>query len=319
MKRRKNIIRSLLACSLLVLLAACGEEVLYNDLSQEDANKVMVLLQQNGIAANLSQDIKQNEVFWTIKVDKNVLSKAREIIVTNNVISPRAPGLKEVYQGKGSGGWIRTPAEERARYLLALKGEIINSLMKLPDVVDADVVLNIPQEEELATGEKKRPTASVVLKAQVPKPGETSLQELKVQEFVSNSVEGLSPRDVSVLIHYLAPMATTIRPGETITLPKIGESRSVGAEAKGDQEGVRLMGLKLDTDSRDRLKVYLIIFFAVLVVLSVALIVSIVQSSRTRQELKTLKSGGGNPALEGQVLDERGSPRLNAGNRERNP
>ncbi|MDO8526549.1 MAG: hypothetical protein Q7T03_02555 [Deltaproteobacteria bacterium] len=315
MKKRKSIRAFSFFFVLCILLTACGEVVLYNDLSQEDANKVMVLLQQNGINALLEQEIKQNEVVWILKVNKENLSKARELIVTSNVISPRSPGLQEIYQGKGSGGWIRTPAEERARYILALKGEIINSLKKMPEVVDVDVVLNTPQEEEINLGEKKKPTASIVIKAQTPQHGATTLQESKIQEFVANSVEGMSPRDVSIMINYAAPMATILRPGETITLPKTSENKTLNLENKNESAPVRLMGLKLDLDSRERLKIYLIVFFGVLVLLSIALIVSIIQSSRVRNELKALKGGGALPALEGQIMEEQ-NPRLRGGQRD---
>lgn len=324
-RKRKSRVKSTLTVKLLLVvclfLAACNQEALYNNLSQQDANKVMVLLQQHGIEATLSSEVRQNETFWAIKVDKEVLSKARELVVTSNVISERSPGLKEVYQAKGSSGWIKTPAEERARYILATKGEVINSLKKLPEVVDVDVVLNVPQTGEFGSNsaDQKRPTASVVIKAQTPPSGESSLNELKIQEFVANTVEGLSARDVSVLIDRMAPMGTTLRPGQTITLPPFGSSPKVGtaAEATAAQAGVHLMGLKLDSESRERLKVYLIIFFAVLIILSVALIVSIVQASRVRHELKTLKGGEQN-AIEGQVLEGE-NPRLHAGTKERKP
>ncbi len=301
---------------LVLCLTACGRVVLYNDLTQEDANKVMVLLQQNGIQAELAKETRQNETFWSVKVDQEMLAKARELIVSGNVISPRSPGLQEVYQAKGSSGWIRTPAEERARYLLAQKGEIINSLKKLPDVVDVDVVLNLPEQDELGRDEKKHPTASIVIKAQTAPKGQASLSELKVQEFVANSVEGMSARDVAVIINYMAPTGTTLRPGETVTLPKPGDMKDSDAALAATTTPVRLMGLKLDTDSRDRLKIYLIVFFVVLIILSVFLVVSIIQASRMRQELKAIKGGGAHAALEGQVM-EGGTPRrLPQGTRE---
>ncbi len=306
-KNSKHMLKVFLFCSL--LLTGCSEVALYNNLTQEDANKVMVLLQQNGIDATMNQVVKQNEVFWSIQVKKENMAKARELIVMSNVISPRAPGLKEVYQGKGSGGWIRTPAEEKARYLLAIKGEIINSLKKLPDVVDVDVVLNVPEEQELGLVERRRPTASVVIKAQLPKAGTSNLNEIKIQEFVANSVEGMAPRDISVLLNYMAPTGTVLRPGETVTLPKGQEGSTVLDISKAKEEGnVPLMGLKMDSSSRERLKVYLIVFFAVLIVLSLALIMMIIQASRVRTELKNFKGEGTVGAIEGQVLDEK--PRL---------
>lgn len=292
-----------------ITLIGCQREVLYDHLSQEDANKVLVLLQKHGIEASLGSVEKQNEVSWNLQVSKNDLPRARELIVSSNIISPKSPGLKEIYQAEGSGSWIKTPAEERARYLLALKGEVVNALKRLPDVVEADVVLNIPEPTKLGR-EQKRPTASVVIKAQKPQLGESALSEVVIQQWVSNTVEDLAPRDVSVLINYVAPIGTTLRPGETVTLPHTPGSGEEAATPEGSV--VRLMGLQLNPASRQRLKVYLLVFFTILVLLSLALIVTILQSRRTRQELKALQ-GGETPL----VLEEGGArPRLPPGKQE---
>lgn len=312
MKRKsKNFFSApLLLCLLLLCTTGCGQEILYNNLSQEDANKIMDLLQQHGVQASKEEEKKQNEVFWTVKVDAVSLPKARNLIVASNVIAPKAPGLQEVYQGKGNGGWIKTPAEERARYILALKGEVINALKKLPEVVDADVVLNVPVKEKFSGKEDDRPTASVVVKAQKPPVGEQALNDITVQQWVANAVEGLAPRDVAVLINYVAPLGTDLRPGETVTLPVGGD------QAKNQEgEGVSLMGLKMAQSSKERLKIYLIIFFTVLVILSLSLIVSVIQVSRTRHELKAIKEGESPKALEGEVASDR-APRLRAGTKE---
>lgn len=291
-----------------VLCSACGQEVLYNQLTQEDANKVLVMLQQHGVQAKLEQQVIQNERFWVVKVEKKDIARARRLVVDSQVVSPKAPGLKEIYEGKGGGGWIKTPAEERARYLLALKGELVNSLKKLPNVVDADVVLNIPEADDFGLKEKKHPTASVVLKAQPPQVGESSLNEVQVQQFVANAVEGMSPRDVSVLLHFIAPIGKEIKPGETILLPR---GISPTPEVKGGAEAqVQLMGLKLNPASKERLKIYLIIFFFILVLLSATLVFSILQMSRAREELRGLK-GGQVQALKGGTKGEE-APQIEA-------
>lgn len=296
-KRRKVSLFLFLISSLLFL--GCAREVLYNQLSQEDANQMMVLLEKNNIAAVLEQEVIQNEIFWAVKVDKEYLAKARELVISSHVISPRAPGLKEVYQ-TGKGGWIKTPAEERARYLLALKGEIVNSLKKLPNVIEVDAVINVPQEDDFGMKDKKRPTASVILKALPPAEGESGLNEVQIQQFVANSIEGMSPRDVAVLLNFTAPVGKSLRPGETVLLPK---TPSGGYGAPSVKTEAELMGLQLHPSSKERLKVYLIIFFAVLAILSAALILSIVQLNRTRQELKETR-----PALQGAAS----APRLEA-------
>ena len=69
------------------------------------------------------------------------------------------------------------------------------------------------------------------------------------------------------------------------------------------------MGLRLDESSKNRLKIYLIFFFGVLSLLSVALVLTIIQTSRYRREIGQLQSGG---AIEGEVAGG-GPPRLGPG------
>lgn len=317
MPKRKSKGRLLaLAVVGLLLLAGCRGQILYNYLTQQDANKIMVLLAGHGIDASLETEVIRNETFWVVLVKRDSLQKAREIIVTSNIISPRAPGLKDVYQASSdSGSWIKTPAEERARYILAVKGEVINALKALPEVVEADVVLNIPEEPKLGSREKKRPTAAVVVKALRPEAGESALSDLTIQQWVANTVEGLSPRDVTVLINYSSPPGEPARGSSDKGLLVLPPGSTPQAEQGAGWSYV--MGLKLKADSAKRLKLYLIIFFAVLVVISLALVMSIIQSGRTRQELKQLKSGSAppHPAIEGEVMGGR-PPQLGAGQTE---
>lgn len=311
-KRKPNKFFLLFLLFSFLFFTSCGQEVLYNNLNQEDANKVMVLLEQHGIHPSLDSEVKQNETFWTIKIASADVARARELIVTSQVITPKAPSLQDVYQTKGGGSWIKTPAEERARYLLALKGEVVNALRRLPEVIDADVVLNIPETAKLGSKEASRPTASVIIKSQKPKAGESGLSEVTIQQWVANTVEGLAARDVVVMIHFIAPLGTTLRPGDTVTLPGVGES--VDEHGRILAPTTPLMGLALDPKSRARLKIYLVIFFSVLVLLSLGLILTIMQSSRQRQEIKSLKGGETPQQLEGGGETQR--PKLRSGSRE---
>ncbi len=291
----------------LVLLAGCQKAVLYHELAEEDANSILVALEQENIHANKEQEIRQNEVSWNITLERKDLPRARALLVAKNLPKKRELGLSGVYKEKGL---IPTPDEQKARFLLALKGEIINSLEHLPEVVDADVVLNVPMREEFNRAEKQRPTASVVIKAILPPDGRSALSEMKVQEFVANTVEGLAPRDVTVLISYLPSGGRSLRPGETLVLP--GAAKVSETEPEAAKPMHELMGIRVEESSKDRLKMYLILFFGLLVVLAGALIVTIVQASRFRREIHDLRSGG---AIEGEVAGA-GPPRLGPGGEE---
>jgi len=313
---RKKFLQSATALIIMtVILVGCGGVALYQNLSEEDANEMLVLLNENNIKANKKSESRQNEVFWSVVVSNNDVVRARELLMQHNLPRRRELGLTGVYKEKGL---IPTPDEQKARYLLALKGEIINSLERIPDVVDADVVLNLPTKNEFATAEEKakqRPTASVIIKMKSSETGTPTLTEARVQEFVANSVEGLNPRDITVVLTYIPASGQAIRPGQVMTLPPKGTEAPSAAQQKPmpimDKE---LAGLKLDAASKERLKIYLLIFFLLLMILSTGLIISIVQGSRMRRRLASLErdDAGAHPAVEGEVMDE-GPPRLGEG------
>jgi type III secretion protein J len=281
-------------------------------LGEEDANEILVLLQDNNISAKKKKEVRQNEVFYSIVVSPSDVSKARTLLVQHNLPRRRQLGLTGVYKEKGL---IPTPDEQKARFLLAIKGEIINSLSRIPDIIDSDVVLNVPVVDEFAdpeTRKMKRPTASVVIKAKQSAVVNQTVTEPKIQQFVANAVEGLNPRDITVIISYLATAQPVVRPGEVVSLPKPTPGTVPGAAtAPIPDTSYTLIGLALDADSKARLKVYLLVFFVVLMVLSAALILSILQGIRMRRKVQEL-GGEGHPAVEGQVLEE-GPPQLGAG------
>ncbi len=294
------------------LLAGCGGFELYQNLSEEDANEMLVLLSENGIKAKKKKEVRQNEVFYTIEVSEREMARARSLLLQHNLPRRKELGLTGVYKEKGL---IPTPDEQKARYLLAIKGEIINSLRRIPQVVDVDVVLNVPTRDEFATADdqhRQRPTASAVVKVKPDVTGASPLTESKIQQFVANSVEGMNPRDVSVVITYL-PVEGYARPGDVKTMgPGPGVPGVPGAQA-GLPPAVehKLIGLSLDAESKDKLKIYLLLFFIVLILLSSALIVVIIQGARMRRTLAALQGpAGGHPAIEGHVMEEEGPPQL---------
>lgn len=310
-RKRKRLVISVIVVILAFALSACSRVELYGNLSEDDANEILVLLSENDIRTQKKKETRQNEVFYSILVSPDDVAKARSLLVQHNLPRRRQLGLTGVYKEKGL---IPTPDEQKARFLLALKGELINSLMRIPDVVDADVVLNVPTVDEFADAElkkQKRPTASVVLKVKPEAVTNRTVTEAKVQQFVANGVEGLNPRDVTVVISYLAEKGKTVMPGDVVSLPPGSPQVSKLPSTPPAELSQTLIGLTLDEPSKGRLKVYLLIFFVVLLVLSAVLILAIVQGSRMRRELSELKDSGEQHAVEGEVLGE-GPPQLGA-------
>jgi type III secretion protein J len=291
-------------------MTGCGRVALYQNLSEEDANEILVLLSEKGIKATKTKEVVQNEVSYSIHVPDADMVRANSLLVQHNLPRHRELGLTGVYNEKGL---IPTPDEQKARMMLALKGDIINSLEKLPQIVDADVVLNIPTKDEFAdpqTVHMQRPTASVIIKARPPEEGEEQLAEAKLQQFVANGVEGMNPRDVTVIISYLPVSGKSFKPEGVKSISPGGMLPQMTPATPPPVFTEELIGLRLDEDSKAKLKIYLLIFFILLIVLSSALIIVIVQHGRMRRDIQKMKGPAGRyPAIEGQVMDE-GPPEL---------
>lgn len=277
----------LLTLLLLVLtLGACQKTGLHHGLEEAEADEILVYLHEKGIDAEKKKEVSGQDVSWTILVPKLDLPIARRVLVEQNLPRKKELGLSGVYKEKSM---ISSAGEQHARFLLSLKGEIINSLEKIPEVVDADVVLNVPSESDFALLEetRKRPTASVVLRLKVIPGFETAITEGKIQRFVANAIPEMDPNDVVVVLTR-AKSAT-----ETMLVP------SAGSEG-GDENGFAMSappppleevaGLRMDPDSKSRFRIYVIFFLFLLVVLSMALIYNVIRLTR-------LKQAGGGQAL----------------------
>ena len=309
MNRQRFSFLIVLVLAVALFAAGCGRVELHRDLTEEDANEIMVLLAENDIKADKKREVRQNVVSFIIEVRESDMVKARSLLVKHNLPRRKELGLTGVYKEKGL---IPTPDEQKARFLLAIKGEIINSLERLPQIVDADVVLNIPTKDEFADAEvqyRQRPTASTIVRLKPDIPGVKAVTEAKIQQFVANAVEGMNPRDVTVILSYLGEEAM---PPRRVRRPAVAPAPGVPPEP-GKEVTHELMGLTLDARSKGRLKIYLLIFFLLLIFLSAALIVVIIQGGRMRKTLSALKGPvGEHPAIEGQILEE-GEPRLEEG------
>lgn len=256
---------------------------IYHDLTESEANEILVALQDRGIDAQKLKEVKSQQVTWSIQVPNKDSSAAQKILVENNLPRKKELGFSGMCKEKGL---IPTPDEERCRKVLGMKGEIINSLEKIPGVIAADVVLNIPEVSEFAseTQPSKRPTASAVLRVKKTAEG-LEITEPKVQRFISNTVENLDPRDVSVVITYIQTPEEAFK-----------------------QAGIKLVsiaGLKMDVSSKDTFKIYALSVLILLVGVSVALVFTLFKLTSLRKQLKLTDSSylSANPELQGNLLN----------------
>ena len=195
---RRRIPLLLLILGLTFFLSACVTHSLQTGLTEQDAQEVVVLLNENGIEAFATKGVseKKGEEKWDVMIrggDQN-LARAWRVLEENGLPRQKDKGLEDVFSNSGM---IPTATEEKARLLLGVSGEISRALKSIAGVVDAHVLVVMPDASPLLDkSERTPPTASVLLKY---RGHDVPLGEDDVKKLVARAVEGLQPENVAVV------------------------------------------------------------------------------------------------------------------------
>ena len=187
---------SVIACC--VLLSACGggQESLYAELDEQQANEMLAVLVRAGIDANKARADKA----WSIEVGRKYLPQAMEVLKAEGYPRDKYDTLGQVFKKEG---FVSTPLEERARLLYALSQELSHTISSIDGVIVARVHLAIPERRPLSD-EKPLSSASVFVKH---KPGSQVVNKAaSIKSLVVNSVEGLPYENVTVTFFVSEPL-----------------------------------------------------------------------------------------------------------------
>jgi type III secretion protein J len=189
--------------SVAFIFSACTVE-LQHDLTEDDANDIYVRLQNAGINATKDRDEGGgNEVRYKITVAKADVASATMVLRKFALPRPKSEGLGAFRKGKGM---IPTATEERAMFVEALAGEVANSLNRYPGVLEAKVIINIPEVNDLTQPDKKPKTSAAVFikHTEGARSDKNALgapfTPVDVQKFVAAAVPELDPNNVQVLM-----------------------------------------------------------------------------------------------------------------------
>jgi flagellar M-ring protein FliF len=175
------------AVSLLWMSGKTEQQVLYAQLSMDDAAAVTTKLREMHIPYTLQGD------GTTILVPSTVVYDTRLRLATEGL--PQGGGVGfEVFDQRSFG---MTEFLQKLNYQRALQGELARTIAQLAAVQSARVHIVLP-EKSLFVSQQERTTASVVLKL-VPSRRLTPEQIRGITHLVSSSVEGLKPADVTIV------------------------------------------------------------------------------------------------------------------------
>lgn len=199
-----RISKLLVMAGLMLLLSGCVTHSLQTGLSEQDAQEIVVLLNENGIDASTARGVseKKGEEKWDVNIkggDQN-LARAWRVLQENGLPRQKDKGLEDVFSNSGM---IPTATEEKARLLLGISGEISRALKSVAGVVDSHVLVVMPDTSPLLDkSDRVPPTASVLVKY---RGRDVPLAEEEVKKLVARAVEGLQPENVAVVYKKVEP------------------------------------------------------------------------------------------------------------------
>lgn len=187
------MLRRVLVCLLLLVgLAACREQKLFDGLTQRDANEMVVVLKRAGIDARLEPGKEPGTTGLSVPDDHVAL--AVQLLERAGLPRPRQSALTDVLP---KDSWMASRTQEDARLAYGLGQELAATIQEIPGVLDARVHVALAQKN--AIGQiVTPPSASVLVRYDATLVG-AGLQD-DVRALVGNAVSGLSFDRVTVSV-----------------------------------------------------------------------------------------------------------------------
>lgn len=204
-----NFFRSffLLLITLLTLTGCQQDSLVVSDISEREANEIIVLLASKGIpstkaiSAASSPGAAQGAPKWSILVDQNQAVDAMAILNQSGLPRIKGTNLLDLF---GKQGLMTSDKEDTIRYQAGLSEQIAGTIRKIDGVIDADVQVSFPNSDSGSSlpweeTSHQKITAAVYVKHQGILDDPNSHLVMKIKRLVSGSIQSLDINDVTII------------------------------------------------------------------------------------------------------------------------
>ncbi|WP_312625846.1 type III secretion system inner membrane ring lipoprotein SctJ [Scandinavium sp.] len=195
--------RALAMALFALMLSACHDEKVLFNLTQEQANQVMAVLQQHNITAKKEGTLKAG---YTVTVDESESTAALSII--NQYQLPWSADV-QIGQAFPDSSLVASPNAEQARVLSLQEQRLEQSLRMIAQVVNARVHVSYPPFNNDTSGQK--PVGHVGVLITYKGDIDDNLFISQIKSLIKNSFDDVRYENISVvlfpapLIQYVAP------------------------------------------------------------------------------------------------------------------
>ncbi|MDD4518662.1 MAG: flagellar basal-body MS-ring/collar protein FliF [Limnochordia bacterium] len=185
-----GLVLLLVVCTIIGLSLWAGHKdlvPLFTGLESKDAGEILRKLDEQGVSYKLTDQ------GTTILVPQEQVHKLRLELAAGGLPSGGVVGF-ETFTESSIGS---TEFDRKVKYTWALQGELVRTLKQLDEVEDVRVHLVIP-EQSIFLRDRYEPTASVLVKLR-PNKGLSDWQIRGIVNLVASSVEGMKPKNVTVV------------------------------------------------------------------------------------------------------------------------
>lgn len=186
---------------LLFALTGCNRQTtIVNNLTEREANEIVVLLSSKNIPAQkiaaptAATGAASNTKLWDVAVSSSQITDALAILNQEGLPRIQGTNLLDLF---GTQSLVPSDLQDRIRYQEGLSAQLSNTIRKMDGVIDANVQITLPKDSDEPSTEEL--TASIYIKHRGVLDNPNSVIVNKIKRLVSSALPGLKPDNVSVI------------------------------------------------------------------------------------------------------------------------